>query len=99
MTVVWTQEALNRLYEIKEFISQDNPRRAAKFVDYLIQRGESISQNPRIGRVVPEISNPSVREIIAKKYRIVYRIQKNEIQILTVFEGHKRLSLEELILE
>ncbi len=99
MTVVWTQEALNRLYEIKEFISQDNPRRAAKFVDYLIQRGESISQNPRIGRVVPEISNSSVREIIAKKYRIVYRIQKNEIQILTVFEGHKRLSLEELILE
>ncbi len=99
MTVVWTQEALNRLYEIKEFISQDNPRRAAKFVDYLIQRGESISQNPRIGRVVPEISNSSVREIIAKKYRIVYRIQKNEIQILTAFEGHKRLSLEELILE
>ena len=99
MTVVWTQEALNRLYETKEFISQDNPRRAAKFVDYLIQRGESISQNPRIGRVVPEISNSSVREIIAKKYRIVYRIQKNEIQILTVFEGHKRLSLEELILE
>ena len=99
MRVVWTQEALNRLCDIEDFISQDNPQRAARFVNYLIQRGESVSENPRIGRIVPEISNPIVREMIAKKYRIVYRIQENKIEILSVFEGHKLLSLEELGLE
>lgn len=99
MIVVWTQEALDRLSDIEEFISQDSPQRAARFVNYLIQRGEAVSKNPRIGRIVPEISNPNVREIIAKKYRIVYKVQENEIEILTVFEGHKLLSLEELHLE
>jgi len=97
--VVWTHEALDRLSDIEEFISQDSPQRAARFVNYLIQIGEGVSKNPRIGRIVPEISNPNVREIIAKKYRIVYKIQENEIEILTVYEGHKLLSLEELRLE
>jgi len=97
--VVWTQEALDRLSDIEDFISQDSPQRAAKFVNYLIQRGEGVSKNPRIGRIVPEISNPNIREIIAQKYRIVYKIQENRIEILTVFEGHKLLSLEELRIE
>ena len=96
MRVVWTNEALERLVEIEEFISQDSPERAERFVDYLVKRGESISQNPNIGRVVPEISNPEIREIIAKKYRIVYRLRKNRIEVLTVFEGHRLLRLEEI---
>ena len=99
MRVVRTQEALDRLSDIEDFISKDSPQRAARFINYLVQRGEGVSKNPRIGRVVPEISNPDVREIIAKKYRIVYEIQENKIEILTVFEGHKLLSLEELRLE
>ncbi len=96
MRVVWTREAMDRLSDIEDFISQDSPQRAARFVNYLIQRGEGVSKNPRIGRIVPEISNPDIREVIAKKYRIVYKIQENKIEILTVFEGHKLLSLEEL---
>ncbi len=96
MRVVWTQEALDKLSDIEDFISQDSPQSAAKFVNYLIQRGEGVSKNPRIGRIVPEISNPNIREIIAKKYRIVYKIEEHIIEILTVFEGHKLLSLEEL---
>ncbi len=93
------REALDRLSDIEDFISQDSPQRAAKFVNYLIQRGEGVSKNPRIGRIVPEISHPNIREVIAKKYRIVYKIQEHKIEILTVFEGHKLLSLEELRLE
>jgi plasmid stabilization system protein ParE len=66
------------------------------FVNYLIDKGESIALNPRIGRMVPEISNPEIRELIVKKYRIVYRVQEEEIVILTVFEGHKLLRFDEL---
>ncbi len=96
MRVVWTQEALDRLFDIEDFISQNSPQRAVRFINYLMQRGEGLSKNPLIGRIVPEISSPNIREIIAKKYRIIYKIQENKIEILTVFEGHKLLSLEEL---
>jgi len=84
------------LSEIEEFIGTDSPKRAETFINYLIERGESISQNPQIGRTAPEIPNPDIREIVVKKYRIVYRIKKEKIEILTVFEGHRLLRIDEL---
>ena len=96
MPVIWTREALEKLSEIEEFIGSDSQKRAETFIDYLIERGELISENPKIGRVVSEISNPDIREIIVKKYRIVYRIKKEKIEILTVFEGHRLLRIDRL---
>ena len=96
MNVIWTGEALEKLSAIEEFIGADSPERAETFINYLIEQGESISQNPKIGRTVPEISNPYIREIIANKYRIVYRLKKKTIEILTVFEGHRLLRIDEL---
>ncbi len=96
MKVIWTGEALKKLLEIEEFIAQDSPGRAEKFVNYLIERADSIPQNPKIGRIVPEISNPNIRELISKNYRIVYGIRKNRIDIITVFEGHKLLRIDEI---
>lgn len=96
MKIVWTKEALERLAEIEEFIAQDSADRAEKFINYLIDRGETLVNNPRIGRLVPEISNPDIREIIARNYRVVYRIKEDEIEILTVFEGHRLIRFDEL---
>ena len=92
----WTHEALLRLFEIEDFISQDSPDRARKFVDQIIEHTESLSDNPFSGRTVPEISNPDIRELIVRKYRIVYRINGNNLDILTVFEGHRLLRIDEI---
>jgi len=94
--VIWVKEALERLTEIEEFIAQESPVKAEKFIDFLIEHTAIISQNPEIGRIVPEISNPIIREIIVKKYRIVYRINNNQIEILTVFEGHRLLRIDDI---
>jgi len=96
MIVNWTDEALEKLWEIEQYIGSNSPKNAESFVNYLIEQGESIGINPHIGRIVPEISNPEIRELIVKKYRIVYRVQEQKIEILTVFEGHKLLRIEEL---
>jgi plasmid stabilization system protein ParE len=96
MKVRWTHEALVRLVEIEEFISRDSPSRARSFVDQIIERAESLPARPRIGRVVPEVSNPNIRELIFKKHRIVYRVRKDVVEILTVFEGHRMLRIGEI---
>jgi plasmid stabilization system protein ParE len=44
---------------------------------------------------VPEI-NPEIRELLFRKYRIVYRVKKNTVEILTVFEGHRLLRVDEI---
>ena len=97
MKILWTREALRQLTEIEDFIAKDNAERAANFVDEIVDYAESVlSSEPRIGRMVPEIANPDIRELIFKKYRIVYRVNKNNVEILTVFEGHRLLRINEV---
>jgi plasmid stabilization system protein ParE len=96
MSVRWSQEAGENLADIEEFITRDSVVRAVQFVDALIDQTEAIlADNPRAGRTVPEIGNPDIRELIYREYRIVYRLNGDLIDILTVFEGHRLLRLNE----
>ncbi len=96
MKVVWSKEALRQLIAIEQFISRDNPDRAVKFINRLIDRGEKVKDFPYKGRIVPEFSRNEIREVFEKTYRIVYRISKDQIEILTVFEGHQLLKAKDV---
>jgi len=96
MKIRWSHESLERLIEIEEYISKDSRDRAIKFVDQLIEHADLLSDKPRMGRTVPELANPDIRELIFKRYRIVYRLKANCIEILTVFEGHRRIRIYEI---
>jgi toxin ParE1/3/4 len=96
MKIFWTKEALLRLQEIEEYISRDNPISAIEFVDKLITVAETINDNPKKGRIVPELSLENIRELLHQNYRIVYLVKKNSVDILTVFEGHQLLKKEEI---
>ena len=97
MKLIWTKEALLRLQEVEEYISRDNPIAAADFLDNLISLAETIVDNPKKGRVVPELSLENIRELLFRNYRIVYLIKKSSVEVLTVFEGHQLLKKKELI--
>lgn len=97
MNLVWTHEARLKLAEIEHYIGHDSPERAAMFIDQLVDHVEGLLPgNPRAGRIVPETVNPDIREVLFKKYRIVYRIAGKNIEILTVFEGHRLLRIDEI---
>jgi plasmid stabilization system protein ParE len=96
MSVTWSREAGENLVDIEEFIARDSVERAIRFIDALIDHTEvMLADNPRSGRGVPEIGNPDIRELIYRGYRIVYRLNGDRIEILTVFEGHRLLRLNE----
>jgi toxin ParE1/3/4 len=96
LSVTWSREAGENLVDIEEFIARDSLERAIRFVDALIDHTEAmLADNPRSGRSVPEIDNPDIRELIYRGYRIVYRLNGDRIEILTVFEGHRLLRLKE----
>ena len=96
MKIVWTHEARVHLQEIAEFISKDSPPRAQEFIGQVVERAKVLSDNPRIGRIVPEISDPDTRELIFKNYRVVHRLSSRAVHILTIFEGHRLLRDEEI---
>lgn len=72
--VILTPQSLDDLEEIVTFIARGNPERARTFGNELIDSALSIATFPEIGRIVPEIGDPAVREIIHGSYRIIYEI-------------------------
>lgn len=96
MKVRWTDQAFERLAEIETFIVRDDPEAAVRLVDRLIDRVEALPRHPDRGRRLPEIPESGLREIVVGNYRIVYRRGSRAIEVLTVFEGHRLLSREEL---
>jgi toxin ParE1/3/4 len=96
MKVVWSEQALARLIEIQDFIAQANPNAAAALVGKIAERGDGLSRFPEMGRVVPELPGSDLRELIEGRYRIVYRVRGRRIEIITVFEGHRRFPVDEV---
>jgi addiction module RelE/StbE family toxin len=84
MKVAWTRRSIYRLEKILEYIAKDQPDNARRFVERLIERGESVAQQPRRGRIVPEYQDDTIREIFEADYRIIYKILSDRIDILTV---------------
>ena len=97
MKVIWTEQALVRLAEIQDFIARATPDAAERLVHRIVERGEGLSKFPEMGRMVPELPGTGIREIIEGRYRIVYRVQTKDIQVLAVFEGHRQLPSGDIV--
>jgi len=96
MNVIWSPLAIERLAEITDYIAQDNPSAAEKWVQNIFKRVEHLQRFPEIGRLVPELSRPDIREILFKNYRIIYRIESQQLSILTIRHGKQLLSGDDL---
>jgi len=94
--VRWTEEALQRLADIEDFVAGSNPSAAIELVARLIERGESLARFPKRGRSVPEVPGSDLRELVIDNYRLVYRQRGARVEILTVFEAHRLLPAEDL---
>ncbi len=91
MRIVWTEQALQCLVDIEEYIAREDPSVAVAFIDKLIRRTDILCEHPGAGRAVPEVPGREVRELIEDHYRIVYRRNADVIEILTIFESHQLL--------
>jgi toxin ParE1/3/4 len=87
--VILTPQAQDDLREIVSFIAQQNPERAQSFGNELIDHALTLAEMPERGRVVPDFSEPSVREIVHRPYRIIYEIfpEQNAVYVLRFWHG------------
>jgi len=89
--VTWTVQALDDIESICEFIAKDAPRYAQVFATQVFSTAEKIRTFPTSGRIVPEVGQKNIREIILGNYRIIYRTGDQEIQVLTVYHSARLL--------
>ncbi|MDX2508595.1 MAG: type II toxin-antitoxin system RelE/ParE family toxin [Desulfobacterales bacterium] len=97
MKILWSPLAIDRASEIAEYIAQDKPSAAAKWIYTVFSKVEQLKSAPEIGRLVSEIRNNQFRELIYGNYRIIYRIEKKQISILTIRHGKQILPIDEIM--
>jgi toxin ParE1/3/4 len=92
----WTFQALDDLDAICEFIARDAPRYAQLFAIQAFEAADRLAIFPLSGRIVPEINDQAIREIILGSYRIVYRLVEDEVEIITVHHGARLITADML---
>ena len=90
--VEWTDPAKQDLKSIHDYISRDSRLYAKKVSFEIIEKTEKLNIFPEIGRIVPEIGDPKIRELIIYSYRLIYEIYTDKIEILALIHGKRDLS-------
>lgn len=91
--VNWTERALQALDAIHDYIAQDAPLYAERFVRQIIDAVDRLEEFPLSGRQVPEAERQDIREVIFQHYRIIYWLVSEErVDILSVLHGSRDLT-------
>lgn len=87
MRIIWSPLAIDRASDIAYYIAKDKPSAAENWVNTVFSKVEQLASAPEIGRIVPELNDSRFRELIYGNYRIIYRVEKKQISILTIRHG------------
>jgi toxin ParE1/3/4 len=87
----WTETALGDLEHSADYIARDSPRYAAAFVRRIRDAARSLKSLAERGRVVPELADPQVRELLVGSYRLIYEVRRGEVVVLALVHGARDL--------
>ena len=98
VAIIWSEQAKSDLQHIYDFIAEDSAYYAEVELIKIKAATEILLKRRYAGRVVPELANDNIREIIQGNYRIIYNISDSErIAIITVRHGARLLRTEKII--
>ena len=95
MRVDWTDLALDRADEIAQHIAEDDREAAVRWMVGLFDAADRLSRFPEGGRMVPELEQRDVRELVYGAYRIFYRVG-DAVRVLSVRHGSQLIRDEDV---
>ncbi len=96
MKILVSNSAFSDLEDIKTYYEEQGvPDVGITFISAIFTQIETLSDNPKIGRSVPEFTDDSIREIIHPPFRVVYLLEKKVIHIIRVWRSERLLKLPE----
>ena len=94
MKVRFTDSAINDLRELLLYHEEQLvPQVGQRFVTEILDRIDTLIDNPDIGRIVTEFSTDNIRELIHKPFRVVYLRESSIISIVRVWRSERILEL------
>ncbi len=94
MNVRWTERASKDALGIYDYIADQSESYADSVYVRILSRPEQLERFPYSGSVVPEWNRADVRELFVHSFRLVYRIVGDEVRVLTVIHGSRKLTSE-----
>ncbi len=92
MNVIWSNIASDDLASLVDYISRDSAFYAQTFAEKVVLATRRLKDFPESGRMIPEVEDKSLREIIVQGYRVMYRLESNRVLILAVMHGSRNIS-------
>jgi plasmid stabilization system protein ParE len=89
----WSPLATDDYDSIIRYYEKTAPKFAQNLAKKIIYIIENLSQFPKMGRIVPELENTEIREIIYRNFRIIYRLEQNILEIARIIYGRRILKL------
>jgi addiction module RelE/StbE family toxin len=90
-----TETAYADLEDIENYIALDSPAIARRFILKIFDKIDQLVLYPLSGKIVQEINDSSIRELLLNKYRIIYQLNNSDrISILRVVHGARLLDIE-----
>ena len=88
--VFWSHAAQADLVEIVDYIELDSPERAKSIFEKIKNLAGTLEIFPTKGRIVPELHSLGItkyRELIYKRWRIVYKVDHEKVYVLMVLDS------------
>ncbi len=96
MRLSYTEQAVNDLYRLHQFIAEHNPTAASRIASELLDAIQSLTISPRLGRKVRPAPDPdAIRDLFTSGYVVRYLLLGNEITILRIW--HQREDWKSLL--
>jgi plasmid stabilization system protein ParE len=89
--VIWAEPAWDDLEAAAEYIERDSEFYAAAFVQEACEAAASLAHFAERGQTVPEFADESIRELLVKPYRLVYKLTDEHVFIVAFIHGSRRL--------
>lgn len=87
--LVWSPEAIEDIEAIAAYIERDSPWYARAVATKIVEVAESIPDYPELGRIVPEIGEPAIRERLVHRCRVIYRLEEVRVLVAAVIHGRQ----------
>ena len=91
-TIVWTPQARRDVVAIEDYYLDVAPAYAELVGSALLSATRRLETFPHSGRIVPEVNDPAIREVVWREYRVIYHATDDgsRVDVLTVLHSSQQ---------
>lgn len=89
LQILSTDEAIQDLDDIWDYIAKDNLTAADNLIDQIQRRFSMLAEFPLMGEIQPLLADGTYRRFVDGNYVIYYRPQKDAILIVRILHGSR----------